>query len=156
MTDNLDQEKLEIRAGIVLACPRDSQSSDFCEDVWEAVREGATSVRIVSGEDPEDVWMLVSERPLSDEDAAEWLRLELLGRGRRAVTEPGGWEEDTLVGPGPETVRMPTSRPPEAGPWETVPPVFGVLVEGRIWAPLPVPGRPAPGEVLGHGAYGRT
>jgi len=32
-----------------------------------------------------------------------------------------GWEEDTLVGPGPATIRMPTSKPP-SGPFETMPP----------------------------------
>lgn len=61
-------------AGIVLACPEDTCSSDFREDVWEAVRGGAAFVRVVGEGDA--CFMLLSERPVSEEDAVEWLRLE--------------------------------------------------------------------------------
>lgn len=71
------------------------------------------------------------------------------------MTGPGGheWEEDTLVGPGPDTVRMPTSRPPDApsGVWEVVPPTRGVLDDGMIWPAEP--DLPTPGEVRGPCVY---
>jgi len=68
-----------------------------------------------------------------------------------------GWDDVTEV-QGPPTVRMPTSRPaPEAsGVYEVAAPVFGVLVDGVVWAPLQVPGRPADGEILSRGVYERT
>lgn len=71
------------------------------------------------------------------------------------MTPEGGneWEEDTLVGPGPDTVRMPASRPPEApsGVWEVVPPTVGVLDGGILWAPKP--DLPVPGGVRGPTLY---
>lgn len=76
------------------------------------------------------------------------------------MTAPGGeedWEEDTLVGPGPVTVRMPTSRPPEAasGVFEIMPPRRGFLEpDGSLW---PVePELPVPGEIRGPLAYRGT
>jgi hypothetical protein len=67
------------------------------------------------------------------------------------------WEEDTDPAL-PETVRMPTARPcPQpSGPFEVAGPVFGVLVDGVVYAPelaLTVPG---PAEVLSQGVYRRT
>ncbi len=78
------------------------------------------------------------------------------------MTAPGGaegWDDETEPG-GPPTVRMPTSRPPDAdgasGVFEVAPPVLGVLIDGVLWAPLPVPGRPGEGEILSQGVYKRT
>ena len=72
------------------------------------------------------------------------------------MTGPGGhgWEEDTLVGPGPDTVRMPTSRPPEApsGVFEIMPPRRGFLEpDGSLWPADP--DLPTPGEITGPSTY---
>lgn len=71
------------------------------------------------------------------------------------MTSPGGdWEEDTLAGPGPDTVRMPTARPAASGVFEIMPPQRGFLEpDGSLW---PIQDLPVPGEIHGGPAYRRT